>query len=79
MSNLPTCPSYTLCNMFLDLSTSWGILESQRWAPLEKTQNGSTYNALKTIKTWLTIKMNMSLEYQYAHDIGRYECRMAEL
>jgi hypothetical protein len=25
------------------------------------------------------IKMKMTLEYQYAHDIGRYECRMVKL
>jgi hypothetical protein len=36
--------------MFLDLSTSQGILKSYRWPPLEKTQNGSTYNVLKRIR-----------------------------
>jgi hypothetical protein len=30
--------------MFLDLSTSQGVLESQKWAPFEKTKNGNTYN-----------------------------------
>jgi len=25
------------------------------------------------------IKMKMTLEYQYAHDIGKYECQMAKL
>jgi hypothetical protein len=27
----------------------------------------------------MMIKMKMTLEYQYAHDIGRYECRMVKL
>jgi hypothetical protein len=27
----------------------------------------------------MMIKMKMTLEYQYAHDIGRYECQIAKL
>ncbi len=54
-------------------------MESQKWPPLEKTQNGNTYNVYKIIRMWVIIKMKMTLEYQYAHDIGRYECQMAKL
>ncbi len=44
MSNLSTCPSYTLCYMSLDLSIFWRALESQIWHPSKKTQNGNTYS-----------------------------------